>query len=155
MHFYCAIVAFSVLLSVCQSAVNITTNEVKFRLPNNTKPESYDIKLVTYFEEKNFTFSGTVAIDVRVLEATQNITLHVHELLSIESVKLESEAKNDVKLDQLAYDKTNQQLTIPTIKQLETGTKYILTIQYTGELRSDSPTGFYRSSYVDSTGQEK
>lgn len=155
MHFYSVIVAFSVLLSVCQTAVDLSTNKVAYRLPNNTKPESYDIKLVTFFEEKNFTFSGTVTINVRVLEATTNITLHAHELLSIESVQLETEAKEDVKLNQLAYDKTNQILTIPTIMRLRMGRIYVLTIQYTGELKTDSTTGFYLSSYTDSTGQEK
>lgn len=147
--FYFIIVLFSVFISACQSA----TNEVGYRLPNNTSPEHYEITLVTYIDENNFTFTGTVVIHVRALEKTPSITLHARQL-TINSVKLESETRDDVKLDKFTYDKTTEFLTIPTMTQLEAGQKYVLTVQYTGELRADL-FGFYRSSYVNSTGHTR
>lgn len=153
--FYSIYVLFSVIISACQcqSIVNLRTNEVGYRLPNETSPESYEITIVTNIDKNNFTFSGTVVIHVRVLEVTSNITLHARQL-TIESVKLESETRADVKLDLFVYDESTEFLTIPTVTQLEAGKLYTLTVKYTGELRTDY-FGFYRSSYVNSSGHTR
>lgn len=145
---------FGVVLSRNDFKIDTTTDLITYRLPNNTKPETYDITLVTNIDKNNFNFSGKVDINIFVLEASSEITLHARQL-TIESVKLFVHAnKNEIKLYPFTYNETTEFLTIPTQTQLQKGINYILTVEYTGELRSDL-FGFYRSFYIDSQGGTK
>ncbi|XP_053689717.1 aminopeptidase N [Sabethes cyaneus] len=46
------------------------------RLPRSIEPIAYDIQLIPFIVEDNFTFSGVVEIDILVREKCDNITLH-------------------------------------------------------------------------------
>ncbi|XP_062535538.1 aminopeptidase N [Armigeres subalbatus] len=46
------------------------------RLPRSIEPIAYNIRLIPFIVEDNFTFAGTVDIEVRVKEDCDNITLH-------------------------------------------------------------------------------
>ncbi|XP_031633026.1 aminopeptidase N-like [Contarinia nasturtii] len=128
-------------------------SEITYRLPNNTKPETYDITITTRIDEGLFDFDGKVAIQIVALESTNSITLHYRQL-TITSQSLRKVDDNSmIALDDYKYDKTTELLTFPTKTQLEKDKKYILTIEYKGELRTDR-AGFYRASYVDAIGQE-
>ncbi|XP_035901975.1 aminopeptidase N [Anopheles stephensi] len=63
------------------------------RLPRSIEPVAYDIRLIPWLVEDNFTFFGTVEILVNVLENCNNVTLHVAALnihsASVERVPLE------------------------------------------------------------------
>ncbi|XP_067616976.1 aminopeptidase N [Eurosta solidaginis] len=50
------------------------------RLPRSMKPQKYNISLVPYLLNNNFTFEGEVRIQVLVLEDCYNITMHATEL---------------------------------------------------------------------------
>lgn len=133
-------------------SVNGKADEFTYRLPNNTRPEFYEVQLVTFIDRGEFNFSGTVRIDVRVLEESKTITLHARRL-TIDSVQLSDSYGNPIEDDvTFAYDVTKEFLTISTGKtMLQRGEKYLLKIFYIGELRTDLG-GFYRSSYVNAQG---
>lgn len=131
------------------------------RLPNNTRPWSYDIWLTTNVHRGEFDVSGRTRIVLDVLTAnTRTITLH-HRQLTIESVQLTLLSINgntDEATMQLAshsYAGSNEQL----IVRLATGEpdllenrRYTLTIDHTGVLNS-AVQGFHRASYVDNDGR--
>lgn len=127
-------------------------NEIKYRLPNNTKPINYDITLITNIDKNEFNFSGVAVISLQVLETSANITLHARQL-TIKSVKLTTLSGIMIRLNPSTYDVTTEFLTIPT-QNLYKDMNYVLTIEYSGELRTDQ-FGFYRSSYVNSNGETK
>ncbi|KAL1390301.1 hypothetical protein pipiens_012445 [Culex pipiens pipiens] len=51
-------------------------DDADVRLPRSVEPLSYNIRLIPFMFGDNFTFAGTVDIEVRVLEECDNITLH-------------------------------------------------------------------------------
>lgn len=144
---------FCVVLSEKYSIDDASTNEISYRLPNNTKPENYDITIITYFDTNNFIFSGTVIIDLRVLEESCSITVHARQL-TINLVRLMTKNGSPVKLKPFTYDPTTEFVTIPTQNQLIKDTNYILTLGYVGELRTDKG-GFYATSYTNSKGETR
>jgi hypothetical protein len=50
------------------------------RLPRAVIPDSYNIKIIPFIFEGNFTFNGEVAVVVNVTETTSNITLHFNDI---------------------------------------------------------------------------
>lgn len=129
------------------------TSGVFYRLPNNTKPESYDITLITNVDENDFNFTGCVVIKVRVVEASHNITVHARQL-NIKTVALTAESGAAVALNPFTYDNITEFLVIPSQIELENGAQYTLTVKYSGVLRTNS-VGFYRSSYTNSNGETR
>ncbi|XP_065076994.1 aminopeptidase N-like [Ochlerotatus camptorhynchus] len=53
-----------------------TAQEDDVRLPRSIEPIAYNIRLIPFIFEDNFTFTGTVDIVIRVKEDCDNITLH-------------------------------------------------------------------------------
>lgn len=156
MHFYGYFLVsclFCVIIRESLSIVDKSNDAIGYRLPNNTKPESYEITLVTNVDKNEFSFSGIVAIDLRVFEASSNITLHARQL-NIQFVQLMTKNRTLVPLNPFSYDRTTEFLVIPTQTELQQDTNYILTIEYIGVLRSDQH-GFYKTSYVNSKGEIK
>lgn len=126
--------------------------EIHYRLPNNTRPEAYEVSLKTDIADGNFNFSGEVEIRVNVLEESNFITLHQRQL-EIVSARLTGEDEEEIPLADFSYDSVTEFLTFTTVdRKFAVGEKLFLTIKYTGELRSDG-AGFYRSSY-DSNGKQ-
>lgn len=128
-------------------------DEVNYRLPNNTKPETYDISITTDIAIGIFDFSGSVKIGVRALDKTDSITLHQRKL-KIDQISLETEFGKIVRILPASYDPVTEFLTIFTTDEpLLPANLYFLTIQYKGTLRDDMG-GFYRSSYTNSDGKK-
>lgn len=122
---------------------------VNYRLPNNTKPESYTVSLVTDVADGVFEFSGEVSILIHVLENTNSITVHQRELRNISAELRDAEGRK-ISLLKPSYDETTECLTFETIKdELAAGSKVTLQITYEGTLSRDD-TGFYRSFYKNS-----
>lgn len=127
---------------------------IQYRLPNVTTPETYDIYISTSVHNQNFTFEGTVSIVLLVTEDNaSSITLHSHRLHTIRDVSLlEYEETDVIPLGDSTYDDDNNFLTIPLVSGvLEKDKRYVLNIVYDGLLQED-PRGFYKSSYVDDSG---
>ncbi|XP_055306447.1 aminopeptidase N-like [Sitodiplosis mosellana] len=131
-----------------------TRDEQNYRLPNNTKPETYDITIRTTVDEavnedNDFSFEGTVVINIKALEETSTITLHARQL-TITDIRLKSANGGDIQLE-WTYSIVPELVILATKSKLEKDKNYLVTIAYTGELRKDN-AGFYRSSYLDANG---
>lgn len=130
----------------------IEKDEVKYRLPNNTKPEAYDVYIKTDIADNDFNFSGEVEIKVKVLEASNFITLHQRQL-EIVSARLTGQDEEEILLKDFTYDSVTEFLTFTAVsRKFTVGETLFLTIKYKGELRKDGG-GFYRSSY-NSNGKQ-
>lgn len=129
--------------------------EPYLRLPHSVMPIAYDLKLIPFMNEDNFTFRGDVRIIVNVIEATKNITLHAFSLKiqnSDVSVKIlgfrnasanVSDAQNITK-QYFVY--ASQFYVMEFDKPLTANSSYEIRIEFTGVL-NDYLQGFYRSSY--------
>ncbi|KAF5299269.1 hypothetical protein FQA39_LY02442 [Lamprigera yunnana] len=127
--------------------VNKTTD---VRLPRSIIPEYYDIKLIPFLQEGNFTFNGEVKIKLNVTENTTNITLHADELFIDETSINVYDMSNDtssISVRNIENDTEKQFLIINLTKELDAGKQYTLRILFIGTL-NNLMQGFYRSSYL-------
>ena len=128
------------------------------RLPTDVIPESYELYLKPYINEddldgthRRFTFDGRVTIRLSCKKATNRITLHYLNI-TVNSVSI-SENGEDI-FDGWVAEDEYQFLHVDLKRELLVGEEYDLFIDYLGEL-NDGLTGFYRSSYTDSTGHTR
>ncbi|XP_077291790.1 aminopeptidase N-like [Arctopsyche grandis] len=128
-----------------------------YRLPKSIAPEHYDLKVLTYLDPKeNFTFEGSVLIQLNALDDTKAITLHSHNLKISESeilVKGVDKKPESFIVTNVTYDTDKDFLTIHLDKPLKKGSKYELTVPFKGAL--ESLLGYYRSSYTNTKTGEK
>ncbi|XP_031626298.1 puromycin-sensitive aminopeptidase-like, partial [Contarinia nasturtii] len=132
----------------------LNSDNVNYRLPNNTIPEVYKVYISTDVANKNFGFSGMVNISVKTLNATNTIIVHQRQL-NIVSAELMAEGGQYISIVPPHYDPVTEFLTIKTVNYtLFEGMRVFLSIKYNGTLQQ-SPSGFYRTSYYDSNGKER
>ncbi|KAI4217715.1 MAG: hypothetical protein LQ351_000311 [Letrouitia transgressa] len=112
-------------------------------LPTNVKPLHYNLTLEPNFE--NFSYEGTVIIDVDVKEDTSSISLNTLEL-DIHSTTISANGGQIASSPKLAYDQDNQVTTIAFEQSISAGSKAQITQTFSGSL-NDKMAGFYRSSY--------
>lgn len=134
------------------------TKPVNLRLPRSTIPKSYEIKLIPFLIEDNFTFIGEVHILVEIVEACKNITLHSMDLTInqvnlyfLNSTTTTNNTKESIQIKRKRHDIPKQFYIIETDTLLLKGF-YLLHFKYNGILNDDLQ-GFYRSSYM--WGKEK
>ncbi|XP_029164141.1 LOW QUALITY PROTEIN: aminopeptidase N-like [Nylanderia fulva] len=131
-----------------------------YRLPNHVTPIHYNIKLIPYIVEGNFTFEGEENIKIKVWEPTHMIAFHTVQLTINETLTtLTRDMKeNDVNDEpnyvqkQHKYNRATQILIIRFEKRLDPGI-YQLYLKFTGVI-SDVNHGFYRSFYTDNEGHK-
>jgi aminopeptidase N len=126
----------------------------KARLPSNVVPSMYTLELSP--DLSNFTFSGHVAIDVDISEATSWIILNAKEL-QVSSVSLEHIDNNNavIGIDRFFLVEENEVLVIESAALISVGTSAVrVKIDFNGVL-DDSLAGFYRSRYVTTAGEER
>jgi hypothetical protein len=135
--------------------LEIKVPEVKenVRLPRSLKPLAYDIKLIPFLIENNFTFNGDVTILFEVLEECENITLHAESLKILDKnveVRLHQNTINNTVIGKKKqyFVESKQFYVVEVDQKLKKGTVYELVIRFTGIL-NDYLQGFYRSSYSD------
>ncbi|QIX00043.1 hypothetical protein AMS68_005560 [Peltaster fructicola] len=129
-------------------SVNTQNREV---LPTNVKPLHYDLTLEPDLEK--FTFRGTVAIELDVVEDTTSVSLNTLEL-EIQEAKVTSAGKTVSSSPKLSYNEDTQTTKVEFDQHIPAGSKAMLTLNFTGAL-NDNMAGFYRSSYKGSNGEEK
>lgn len=122
-----------------------------YRLPNSTKPVSYDVTLKTYLEKNDFHFDGFLTIIIQAVNETSEIKLH-HRQLKIDTIALLKDG-NDIYSNN-SYNNVTEILTINAEENLVPDKTYELKFSYAGDLRSDCH-GFYKSSYKDANGMER
>ena len=118
-----------------------------YRLPLTVIPHNYTIKVVPYFEERNFTFDGEVAITVIAITDSSNITLHYDSLEIMETPTVTStDDLHVLKVVDTSYDNDTNFYTLQLNDTLEPGEGYEIGIKYIGDL-DHYMAGFYKSSY--------
>ncbi|CAH0553353.1 unnamed protein product [Brassicogethes aeneus] len=126
-----------------------TDAQKEYRLPQNIYPESYFINLTIdadAFTANNDDFKGEVGIVIVVKEATNNISIHKSDTLSITKILFDSA---EIKITETTfYNETTQILNITIPDNLNVNDRHILNITYDGKFTSDM-LGFYKSSYED------
>lgn len=103
---------------------NDLSTAVNYRLPDNVMPVHYNIKLIPYIEEDNFTFDGISHIIIEIRRATRDLSLHALDLTINEM------ATSLVSSNNVTY--------LPTTHNYDIETE-ILTIHFDDEL----PLGIY------------
>ncbi|KAL3203643.1 hypothetical protein MRX96_041832 [Rhipicephalus microplus] len=101
------------------------------RLPRSLVPVHYDVELTPRLDGK-FTFNGSVAILVRCVLETWNVTLHI----------------KDLNVSDVSVSESNAAGRSPW------GANYTVRMNFVG-LLNDDLAGFYRSSYVDASGHKR
>ncbi|KAE8844596.1 hypothetical protein P3342_002106 [Pyrenophora teres f. teres] len=129
-----------------QSSIDITKGREV--LPTNVKPLHYDLTLEPDFA--NFTYQGTVTIDLDVVDDTTSITLNTNEL-KINSAKVTTGQQLIADSPTLTSDKDAQTTKVSFDQSISSGTKAQLTLAFSGIL-NDNMAGFYRSSFKADDG---
>ncbi|GFT12414.1 aminopeptidase N [Nephila pilipes] len=123
------------------------------RLPRSVVPDHYDVELQPFIFPDNFTFEGKVRVVIRVLEPTNNVTLHINNVTVREaSVRLSGPDAPGVA--SMSEDKERQFYILHLKSDLVAGRQYEVQMDYLGTL-NDQLAGFYRSSYKDDAGQTR
>lgn len=63
----------------CESHV-ASNDRINYRLPNNTRPVAYNISFRTGTCEGNFDYDGSISIEILIVNATREVTIHSREL---------------------------------------------------------------------------
>lgn len=122
----------------------VDISHLSYRLPNDTRPETYNISLRTRICDGDFNYDGLVSIQILVMNATRNVTIHSHEL-SIHDIQLiDIQSSSTIDLLPWRINSDTDFLIIPTENaELQPGNRYRLDIKFSGELNTKS-VGFYR-----------
>ncbi|XP_017124110.1 aminopeptidase N [Drosophila elegans] len=131
-------------------------DEDNYRLPNDTIPSHYAVTLTTNVHTGETAFSGTVAITLDVVVATTKIVVHARQLENYTATIIQQGVANAVAQElEFEYEAAREFLTFSkTGLTFAANTKWILTINYQGHLRTDNG-GFYLSTYTDEAGKTK
>jgi len=117
-------------------------------LPANVKPVHYDLTLEPDFA--NFTYQGTVTIDLDVVDDTTSIALNTNEL-KIHSTKVTAGQQVITESPHVATDDDAQTTTVSFDQAIPGGSQAKLTMAFAGVL-NDNMAGFYRSSFKAADG---
>lgn len=123
-----------------------------YRLPNTTRPLHYNVWLSTAIHQGDFDFHGVVDIHIEAVNNTAEIvvqsrqlTIYVIDLLTLDGTVFEEDVAHSFQADP-------EFLVITPAQALIAGEQIMVRIYYGGVLRNDD-AGFYRSSYVNSSGE--
>ncbi|CAG9938791.1 unnamed protein product [Clonostachys rosea f. rosea IK726] len=116
-------------------------------LPDNVKPIHYSLSLRD-LEFKNWTYQGTVGIDVEITKPTKEIVLNTLELkLHNAKVKVDhTKSEQTIETTNFSYNEKAQRATIVFDQELPVSKKASLTITFEGIINNEL-AGFYRSKY--------
>ena len=121
------------------------------RLPSSVKPLNYDVTFDLDLER--LTFSGTVIIDLVVLQDTHSISLHSLDL-QLHKVSLELKNHTPIQPESIETDKAAETVTFSFSKTLPAKSSALLTIDFEGIL-GERTNGLYRAKYVGRNGKVK
>ncbi|XP_069102047.1 aminopeptidase N-like [Argopecten irradians] len=134
------------------AAKSTPTPPVEFiRLPKTIEPVDYDLVVTPNFygaDPESFTFDGSVNIKIKCKNATDKIIIHSKQLIIREWNLTPEVAPEDIKIDGMTEDTTQQLLTFTLNKNMLPTNFYHLTIKFAGPLKTDL-AGLYLSSYQE------
>lgn len=132
--------------------------DINYRLPDDLRPDHYDINLRPYLLEsdkaKRFTFDGEVFINITVVKRTNKIVLHSKNLKFSKREYCEDIAKPQtcIALKEREPDSKTDIVTYILDAELPANSVYVLHFKYKGSMDNDMH-GFYRSSYINSKNE--
>ncbi|XP_053679394.1 aminopeptidase N-like [Anopheles nili] len=125
-----------------------------YRLPTDTVPTHYTIRLHTDLHTGSRTFHGAVDVHFDVIVPTNAITMH-NRGLAIASAALFAKQQDGLLVEfgfpHYELDARTEQLTFHPGQVLPIGS-YVLAIEYSGMLETSSNSGFFLKSYVNDAG---
>ncbi|KAL6443877.1 hypothetical protein ACFW04_001721 [Cataglyphis niger] len=131
-----------------------TKKKIDVRLPRAVVPDSYELSLIPFIWEGNFTFHGEVKILVNVTLDTNNVTLHALDMkidegfTNIREYSAHNKTNNKIiRIVEQRNDTDRQFHVIKTSDTLSRGKQYVVHLKFIGYL-NDYLEGFYRSSYM-------
>ncbi|XP_037077487.1 aminopeptidase N-like isoform X2 [Pollicipes pollicipes] len=126
------------------------------RLPRHLAPEAYQVRLLPFIEEGNFTFSGEVTIRLRADHPGRNVTVHVNDMTVFnDSVTVTDVAEaRGLEVAGYRYDTDREFFVVVLAEDVQPGRKYDVYIRFVGNL-NDKLAGFYRSSYETPQGEKR
>lgn len=148
------------LLSLSVSAFNSTSTRQKrestweenspYRLSDASFPIHYDLYLKTnVHNEGDRAFSGHVNILVEFRETTDHLKLNTGQIdIKLASI---SDFEGNLLIANAPTNFGDDFLTVNFLYEFQAGSQYFINIEFQADLRLDG-TGFYRSSYEDSSG---
>jgi len=138
--------------------VKKTENKAKItdvRLPVHLLPEQYNLQLIPFIVQNNFTIDGYVEISMLCMEPGRNITLHSKDIeIQNKTVTVQDEQSNNVGISSYSYDKDREFFILHLSTNLKKGSRYTVKITFTAFLK-DNLKGFYRSEYNDKESGKK
>jgi aminopeptidase N len=140
------------LTTSTQSPENATKHAKELRLPRSIKPISYDVVLLPFLNNDNFTFNGEIAIKLLIAETCKNVTLHSLTLKFnwnysyIQKLDDDDKSEGNVSITSQYFVEEKQFLVLETAKELEKDSIYVVRLQFSGSIK-DNLQGFYKSSY--------
>lgn len=131
-----------------ESADYKDTNDLAYRLPRDTEPVEYGVRLVPKYDKGSnmYTFGGQVEIVIKVNSITSDVIMNAKDM-EIKSVAItELKTQTNLEVDGYTMIADTERLVIYAAKNLLAGRYYQVKIVFQGYLRTDM-TGFYRSLY--------
>jgi len=137
-----------------------------YRLPEDVVPTEYRIVLEPFIDtnlpDKNFTFTGSSVISIKVMKKISNITLHARDLVitnsRIEYQEKDKTGKPENKLHILSQikdvEKDFQIFLLPKPLDPRNVSNVNLILNYDGKINNQQH-GFYRSSYLDNENKRR
>lgn len=139
------------ILPVDADSSNDSHMTINYRLSDNVVPMHYNIKLIPYIEEDNFTFDGESIINITIRHVTQNLSLHSLNLTIDDAATMLFDNDGIVYAPTTySYDFITHILVLNFDDELLSG-NYTLKMRYVGILHDDLQ-GFFRTSYVNEEG---
>ncbi|MGY6501562.1 MAG: M1 family aminopeptidase [Acidimicrobiales bacterium] len=126
-----------------------TTDTDRYRLPRTVVPSHYDLVLAPDLDTA--TFTGSAAIDLEVVEPTDEVALNALDL-TIATARLVG--PNGTTLDgRVTYDVDTERAMIALDEAAAPGA-WRLELEFSGEL-NDKLVGFYKSTFTDDEGRTR
>jgi len=124
-----------------------------FRLPADTRPISYGLKIVPDYGGRPadpVAFDGEVEIAFVPSAGTSNVTLNCKGLNVYAAYVREKDTQRAVDVSDVVVDDANEQLVVGLASPLRANVEYVLDVEYDGRA-PDAMDGLYRSAYDDYT----
>ncbi|XP_064119504.1 aminopeptidase N-like [Macrobrachium nipponense] len=123
-----------------------------FRLPTSLTPTHYKVELRP-FVNGNFSILGRVVVDIEVKVDTSNITIHMADMITFNDTIKVTHNGNQVAITEHTYDPIREFYVGHLEEKITGGENITLEMSFQAYL-NDQMRGFYRSSYVNSTGSK-
>lgn len=116
------------------------------RLPRSIVPVTYNVSIIPFLAEGNFTFHGFVKIVINITEDCNNITLHATDLDIMNGTTVKDLNGNVFSIKNTFTVEDKQFFIILTDDPLKKDMQLEIDMEFIGQI-SDNLQGFYRSSY--------